>query len=185
VGGSDATRVQSALPRRLLVFRRPCDLCLLWLNSPFPFCDLCDLSWELGVPTLRFPLVPHRKVRFPLYPIEIVSAFDLKSSEDDCWSEIDHTDYLIRRSCIITLPPFLQSSFCPLHSPCDHRPLTTALRHGGGSISFFEQPSARRGVAGGVCARTAAPRRSFLPAVSPGPLFPLFPLPSPALSCIV
>lgn len=39
----------------------------------------------------------------PCYPIELVSKFETKSSEAEGWLEYPGIDYLIRRSCLISL----------------------------------------------------------------------------------
>ncbi len=40
----------------------------------------------------------------PVYPIESVSKFELKTTEAEGWVEQANIDYLIRRACIISLP---------------------------------------------------------------------------------
>ncbi len=40
----------------------------------------------------------------PVYPIESVSKFELKTTEAEGWVEQTGIDYLIRRACIISLP---------------------------------------------------------------------------------
>src|SRR5260221_14558169 len=39
----------------------------------------------------------------PIYPIEAISKFEIKETEQTGWSEQTDIDYLIRGSCIITL----------------------------------------------------------------------------------
>src|SRR5512140_3431673 len=48
----------------------------------------------------------------PLYPIESVSRFDLKTDETEGWLEQTGIKYLIRHNCVISLP----SALCPLSS---------------------------------------------------------------------
>jgi hypothetical protein len=40
----------------------------------------------------------------PCYPIESVTKFETKTTEADAWQEKTATDYLIRSTCIISLP---------------------------------------------------------------------------------
>src|SRR5258706_10697428 len=44
------------------------------------------------------------EISVPCYPIESVTKFELKSTEAEGWIEQTGVDYLIRRSCIISLP---------------------------------------------------------------------------------
>jgi len=46
-------------------------------------------------------IVPER------YPIEAISAWDLKSDETSGWVAQTITDYLIRKGCVVTLPSSL------------------------------------------------------------------------------
>ena len=52
------------------------------------------------------------------YPIESVATFEFKTNETDGWIEQTGIQYLLRRSCIISLPfqPFSSSAFQPFLS---------------------------------------------------------------------
>jgi hypothetical protein len=50
------------------------------------------------------------------YPIEIVTKFELKTTESDGWQEIPAPAYLIRRACVISLQSLLSSSLRTPHS---------------------------------------------------------------------
>jgi hypothetical protein len=52
------------------------------------------------------------EILVPCYPIESVAKFELKTSESAGWLEQTHVVYLIRHSCIISLP----SGLCSLSS---------------------------------------------------------------------
>ena len=54
----------------------------------------------------------------PCYPIESVSKFELKTTETEGWVEQTGVEYLIRRSCVVSLN--LQLSTCNLQ-PCQAR----------------------------------------------------------------
>jgi hypothetical protein len=62
----------------------------------------------------------------PCYPIESVSKFELKSNEADGWTEQANLEYLIRRTCVISLVSPL--AFSPRHSAF---PLARVTYNGG------------------------------------------------------
>src|ERR1051326_7360896 len=61
------------------------------------------------------------EISVPCYPIESISKFETKISEADGWIEQTDLDYLIRKSCVISVsvpvPSSLSSIFYSLSSP--------------------------------------------------------------------
>src|SRR5437016_986355 len=51
------------------------------------------------------------------YPIEAVTKFELKCSEAEGWLEQAGVDYLIRRSCVLSLAQPLYAPRSTLHAP--------------------------------------------------------------------
>jgi hypothetical protein len=49
------------------------------------------------------------EIVLPLYPVEAVSKFELKTSEAEGWIEQTNVTYLIRRNCIVSLSLALDS----------------------------------------------------------------------------
>ena len=68
------------------------------------------------------------------YPIESVSKFELKTTEAEGWVEQTGVDYIIRRSCIVSLN--LQLSTCNLQ-PCQAR-----MTYTGGYVLPGDTPGA-------------------------------------------
>jgi hypothetical protein len=66
----------------------------------------------------------------PCYPIEAISKFETKSSESEGWFEQTGIDFLIRRSCIISL----SSPLCHSLSTINPRPSTCRLTFTGGYV---------------------------------------------------
>jgi hypothetical protein len=70
----------------------------------------------------------------PCYPIESVSKFELKTSEAEGWVEQTGVQFLIRRSCIISL----QSPICNLQSAT----CTSRVAYTGGYVLPGDTPGA-------------------------------------------
>ena len=74
------------------------------------------------------------EIIIPGYPIESVSKFELKTSEAEGWVEQTNVDYLIRRSCVVSLAS-------PL-STLTTQPSTCRLTYTGGYVMPGTSPGA-------------------------------------------
>jgi hypothetical protein len=72
------------------------------------------------------------EILVPCYPIESVAKFELKTSESAGWLEQPDIEYLIRHSCIISLP----SGLCSPSSVLS----VARVTYTGGYLQFTQDP---------------------------------------------
>src|SRR5262245_8962809 len=61
--------------------------------------------------TFEFP-ADATEILVPCYPIELVTKFELKSSEAGGWTEQPGVPYIVRNNCVISLHSAIRASHC-------------------------------------------------------------------------